>query len=96
MNQPQNERNQDQRPLTVAHGRKLFDQSKAIADQLDRLSPLLGLLEPEASNADQDPISRTLKFLEALADHSQRQTDLLQEIDSKLEFLLANSSIGDR
>jgi hypothetical protein len=83
-------------PMTVAHGRKLFDQSIAISAQLKELTPLLSLLDQATPDVDQDPIVQITRFLETLADHSQRQTALLQEIDGKLQFLLADSSISER
>lgn len=88
--------NPDLGPLTIGHGRRLFDQSKAISAQLKELTPLLGLLEQATPDADQDPILQIMRFLEALADHTQHQAALLQDIDGKLEYLLANSSINER
>jgi hypothetical protein len=86
----------DRRPLTVSHGKKLYDQSKAISAQLKELTPLLGLLDEAEQDQDQDPIAHILRLLETLADQGQRQTELLQEIDAKLEFLLGNTNTSER
>jgi hypothetical protein len=96
MNSSQSNPDPERNPLTVAHGRKLLDQSKAIFVQLKELAPLLSLLDQTALDADQDPIVQIMRLLETLAEHSQRQTVLLQEIDGKLQFLLADSSISER
>jgi hypothetical protein len=85
------------RPLTIGHGKKLYDQSKAISGQVEALAPLLKLLDQASSSeSDQDPIVQIIRLLETLTDHSQRHTALLQAIDGKLNFLLADSNIGER
>ena len=96
MNVPPPKSDPDRSPMSIAHGRKIFDQSKAISEQVSQLTPLLGLLDQTSQDGDQDPIVHILRLLETLADQGQRQTELLQEIDSKLEFLLGNTSPGER
>lgn len=81
------EKNAQTEPLTVAHGRKIFDQSKEIANKLDALEPLLALLDPRDSAETEDPVRQIGVFLESLAVQSQRQTDLLKRLDSKLDYL---------
>jgi hypothetical protein len=82
--------------MSIAHGRKIFEQSKAISEQVSQLTPLLGLLEQNEPDRDQDPIAHILGLLETLADQVQRQTELLQEIDAKLECLLGNTNTSER
>lgn len=96
MNPSQPKPDPDRQPLTVGHGKKLYDQSRAISAQLKELTPLLTLLEQATPDTDQDPITQITRFLEILADHSQRHAELLQGIDEKLQFLLADSSISER
>ncbi|WP_316168225.1 MULTISPECIES: hypothetical protein [unclassified Bradyrhizobium] len=95
MNPSQPKPDPDRQPLTVGHGKKLYDQSRAISAQVKELVPLLTLLEHATPDTEQDPIAQITRFLEILADHSQRHTELLQGIDEKLNFLLANSSISE-
>lgn len=86
----------DRNPLSIAHGRKLFDQAKAISEQVSQLTPLLGLLDQTEPDRDQDPIAHVLGLLETLASQGQRQAEQLQEIDAKLEFLLGNTNTSER
>ena len=86
------ESNSELQPLTVGHGRALFEKSKEIEQQVSRLAPLLALLERPEPAEDQDPIIGILKFLESLATLSQHQSTTLAEIDSRLDFLLTNSN----
>ena len=85
--------NPDLQPLTIHHGRKLYDQSKDISQQLTKLVPLLALLDQVNPAEDQDPIGNIMKFLESLATISHHQAAMLAEIDAKLDALLANSNI---
>jgi hypothetical protein len=80
--------NPDFQPLTISHGRKLYDKSEEIWQGLSRLTPLLALLERPEPIDGEDPIGNILRLLEALAAISQHQTATLLEIDSKLEALL--------
>lgn len=77
--------------LTVAHGRKIFDQSKQISEKIDQLAPLLALLDQPESEGEEDPIAQIVAFLETLANQSQEQTVLLENIDSKLDILLGGA-----
>ena len=95
MNAPSPKSNPDQNPMSIAHGRKLFDQSKTISEQVRLLTPLLGLLDQTVPASDQDPIAQILKLLETLADQGQRHTELLQDVDAKLEFLLRNTNTSE-
>lgn len=85
----------DQNLMSIAHGRKLFDQSKSISEQLSLLTPLLGLLDQTVTDPDQDPIAQIIKLLETLADQGQRHTELLQDVDAKLEFILRNMNTSE-
>jgi len=96
MNAPSPKSNPDQHPLSIAHGRKLYDQTKTISEQVSKLTPLLGLLDQTEPERDQDPITHILRLLETLADQGQRQAEQLQEIDAKLEFLLGNTNTDER
>ena len=95
MNAPSPKSNPDQSPMSIAHGRKLFDQSKAIGEQVSLLTPLLGLLDQTIPDPDQDPIAQILKLLETLADQGQRHIELLQDVDAKLEFFLRNMNTSE-
>jgi hypothetical protein len=87
-----NSTNPELQPLTIGHGRKLFEKSKEISQQLGKLAPLLTLLESPNQPEDQDPIGAVLKFIETLATLSEHQTIVLAEIDAKLDILLASSN----
>ena len=77
-------------PLTVAHGKKLHDQSIEISQKLAKLMPLLALLEvPELTDAD--PISLILRYLETLAQQEELQTSALSRIEAKLDAILDSS-----
>jgi hypothetical protein len=96
MNATDPKSNPDLQPLTVHHGRKLYDQSKEISQQLTSLAPLLALLDQSNPAEGHDPIESILSLLEALATMAQHQTATLAEIDAKLDILLANSNIEGR
>jgi len=80
-------------PLTVAHGKKLHDQSIEISQQLLKLMPLLALLEaPDPT--DSDPISLILQYLETLAQQEELQTNALNRIEAKLDAILDSNIIA--
>lgn len=84
--------NPERQPLTVAHGKKLYEQGTQISRQVVQLAPLLALLEP-ATPTEDDPISQILHYLETLATIAQHQALALTEIDAKLNALIVNSNI---
>lgn len=82
---PPNKEDLDLRPLTVEHGRKLLAKSVEISEQLDRLMPLLVLLESPPAEEAADPIQTVVRLLETLV-------QAVQDIEDKLDLLLANYS----
>ena len=82
----QRQDNPDLRPLTVAHGKKLFAKSTSIAEQVDQLKPLLSLLQPEESG-DQDPVQQITALLENLTAHVTHQTTQIQLLGVKIDAL---------
>ena len=75
-------------PLTIEHGRQLFNQGREISEKLTTLSPLLTLLETPESSEGEDPIALILQFLESSALREEQQTALLQTVNAKLDALL--------
>jgi|SRR5665213_3590576 len=84
-----NKSNPDRAPLTVAHGRKLFDQTKGIAASLDQLQPLLALIEKKGEEPEGDPIAQILDLLTTIVTTQQRQDQHQQVLSRKLDFIIA-------
>jgi hypothetical protein len=81
--------NPDLAPLTVAHGRKLFDQTKGIAASLDQLQPLLALIEEKGAEPTVDPIVQIVELLTTIVTAQQRQDQHQQILSKKLDFVIA-------
>jgi hypothetical protein len=81
--------NPDLAPLTVAHGRKLFDQNKVIATSLDQLQPLLALMEEKDAEPTGDPIAKIIELLTNIVTTQQRQDQHQQILGKKLDFVIA-------
>src|SRR5215469_12998228 len=88
--------NPDLAPLTVAHGRKLFDQGKAVATLLDQLKPLLALTEEKEADPEHDPVFKIVELLTNISAAQQRQSQHQQILDRKLDFLIARLSAGEQ
>lgn len=82
--------NSDLAPLTIAHGRKLFDQGKAIATLLDQLKPLLVLTEEQEAEPENDPVLKIVDLLTSISTAQQEQAQLQRILDRKLDFLIAH------
>lgn len=80
-------------PLTIAHGKRLYEQAQKISEQIGQLTPLLSLLEPPDRPPEQDPIGHILRYLEALVTLAEHQTARIAEIDAKLNVLISTSNI---
>ncbi|RTL62431.1 MAG: hypothetical protein EKK42_31750 [Pseudonocardiaceae bacterium] len=88
--------NPDLAPLTIAHGRKLFDQGKAIATLLDQLKPLLVLMEEQEAEPDNDPVLKIVELLTNISTAQQKQSQYQQIMDRKLDFLIAHLTTDEQ
>jgi len=79
----------DNAPLTIAHGRKLFDQGKTIAATLDRIAPLLEAMDKVSSEETQDPALKIVELLTTIVDAQQLFAQRQEFIDQKLDFLIS-------
>lgn len=77
-------------PLTVGHGRKLFDQSKEIAVVLDQLKPLLALVEEREVEPQNDPVLQIVELLTSILTAQQKQDQHQKLLDRKLDFIIAH------
>lgn len=88
--------NPDLAPLTVGHGRKLFDQRKAIATLVDQLTPLLALTEEREADPEHDPVLAIVELLTNISTAQQRQSQHQQILERKLDFLIAHWTAGEQ
>jgi hypothetical protein len=89
MNESSKKANPDRAPLTVAHGRKLFDQNKEIATLLGKMQPLLTLIEEKGEEPEDDPIAKIVELLATIVVAQQRQDQHQQILGKKLDFVIA-------
>jgi len=82
--------NPDLEPLTVGHGRKLFDQNKTIATLLEQLRPLLVLIEEKNAEPEDDPIAKIVELLTTISMAQQRQDQHQQILGKKLDFVIGH------
>ena len=71
MDESSKKANPDLAPLTVGHGRKLFDQNKEIATLLGQMQPLLALIEKEGVEPTDNPGSLITNVHVALGQEAQ-------------------------
>ena len=76
--------------LTVAQGRMIFDRVKLVGEGLEKLKPLLALLDASPQETDQDPILRLIELLECVSNMQISQDERLHDINRKLDWLMAN------
>jgi len=81
------------RPMSVGHGKTLFDQNREIGQKVDKLLPLLSLLEDrqtEGADSDpaNDPVSLILDLLERVLEAQATQATVLADLDRKLSLVL--------
>jgi|Deesub1362B_J571_1020462.scaffolds.fasta_scaffold47058_1 hypothetical protein len=88
--------NPDLVPLTVAHGRKLFDQGKAIATVLDQLKPLLALTEDQQAEPENDPVLQIVELLTSISTAQQGQAQHQRILDRKLDFLIERLTASEQ
>jgi len=86
----------DLAPLTVAHGRKLFDQGKAIATLLDQLKPLLALTEEREAEPEHDPVLKIVDLLTSISTAQQEQAQHQRILDRKLDFLIERLTASEQ
>jgi len=84
---PPNQKPSDSAPLTVAHGRKLYDLSKGNAELLQQLLPLLELLDPKEIDPEQDPLAQIISLLEGIAARQAETLAIVRSIDHKLDLI---------
>ncbi len=87
--------NPDLAPLTVGHGRKLFEQGKAITDQLTQLMPLIQFSTPDPAEANNDPIDQIVALLTSIATAQELQAQRQELLDQKLDFLIARFAANE-
>ena len=93
MSESANKTNPNLAPLTVGHGQKLYDQSKAIAATVEQLKPLLGLLE-ESQESEPNSITQIVELLTMISEMQKMQVEHQERLDHKLDFIIAYLS-GD-
>lgn len=91
MSESANKTNPNLDPLTVGHGQKLYDQSKAIEASVEQLKPLLGLLD-ESQESEIDPITQIVELLTMISETQKMQAERQERLDHKLDFIIANLS----
>lgn len=87
--------NPDMEPMTIAHGRKLFEQSRGIAALLDQLRPLLTLIEEKDPGIADEPIAKIVELLTCISTAQQKQ-DQFQILDRKLDFIIVHLTAGEQ
>jgi hypothetical protein len=80
----------DEATLTVAHGRKIFDQALKISEDLEELKPLLALLLPTPTS--DDPISQMLNLLEQIAQMQLQHQQSLDMLQSRVSAALERTN----
>jgi hypothetical protein len=88
--------NPDLEPLTVGHGRKLFDQNKTIATLLEQLRPLLVLIEEKDAEPEGDPIAKIVELLTTISMAQQRQDQRQQVLSRKLDFIIVRLNAAEQ
>ena len=78
----------DERPLTIAHGRRLFEQASAINHKMDALQPFFQLLEAAPSSTEQDPIAVLVQLLEMISDTQARHDEAIFDMGRKLDAII--------
>lgn len=96
MNESSKKSNLDLAPLTVGHGRKLFDQNKEITTLLGQLHPLLALIEEKGAEPEGDPIAKIVELLTTISMAQQRQDQHQQVLSRKLDFVIAHLTAAGR
>ena len=89
-------------PMTLRHGQKLYDTSQLIDQKVEKLLPLLALLEEKAetdadeNNPGDDPILLMLDLLERILQLQGTQAAAMSEIDRKLSIVLESLPAATR
>jgi hypothetical protein len=89
MSESSKKANPDLAPLTIGHGRKLFDQNKEIATLLGQMRPLLALIEEKGAEPAVDPIAQIVNLLTTIVTTQLRQDQHQQVLGKKLDFIIA-------
>lgn len=87
--------NPDLAPLTVGHGRRLFEQGKAITEQLTQLMPLIQLSGPDPAQVTSDPIDQIVALLTSITNAQELQAQRQELLDQKLDFLIARFAANE-
>ncbi|MDA9452326.1 hypothetical protein [Bradyrhizobium sp. CCBAU 21360] len=80
--------------MTVGHGRRLFEQAKAIGEQVEVIRQLLDPTELQSS--EPDPIAQITTLLENIAIQNSHQLAEMQIINAKLDAVMSALGIGER
>ncbi|WP_431017240.1 hypothetical protein [Bradyrhizobium pachyrhizi] len=81
------------KPMTIGHGKRLYEQAKHMSTQLEELK--LALLEPADSTTSRDPIAEITALLRNLTVQGQHQLAEMQTISAKLNAVLRALGIGE-
>lgn len=79
-------------PMTVGHGKQLYEQARHINAQIEELKRVL--MEPTGALTDGDPIAEITALLQNLTIQGQHQAAEMQSIGAKLDAVLAVLGIG--
>jgi hypothetical protein len=83
----------DRQPLTVAHGKRLYEQAKHMNAQIEELKR--ALTEPADPPMGGDPIAEITALLQNLTIQAQHQLAEMQSVSAKLDAVLGALGIGD-
>ena len=83
----------DRQPMTVGHGKRLWEQAKHMSAQIEELK--LALLEPADPSTARDPIAEIMALLQNLTIQGQHQLAEMQAVSAKLDTVVAALGIGE-
>ena len=89
MEQTSKKRDPDLAPMSVGHGRKIYDQSRTITALVEKLHPLLALIEEEEMAPESDPISMIVRGLTEICKEQQAQREEQKSLHRKVDSIAA-------
>jgi hypothetical protein len=79
-------------PMTVGHGKQLYNQAKHMNAQIEELKRVL--TEPTDTPTGGNPIAEITTLLQNLTIQGQHQMAEIQSVGAKLDAVLASLGIG--
>jgi hypothetical protein len=79
-------------PMTVGHGKQLYEQARHMNAQIEELKRVL--MEPADPPAGRDPIAEITALLQNLTIQGQHHAAEMQSVGAKLDAVLAALGIG--